>query len=268
MKRTITKGFILALGCVALLTRIAGATPSTHIWSPSTDVQPYGVFHLTYDTYIPVKKDVNGNRPGTVANLGLTAGVLPYEKVNMEVGFDSITNGSSLDDYPFYINAKVGTPEDGIAKGIPAIAFGVYGVGTKTGGEARAGEVPKEGTDLNVYYGKIAKTIGPLGKFSAGYYQGNEKLLVDENGKKDNSGILLCWERTMSEISDNLWVAVDYQGGNNSLGALSYGLSWKFAPNTSVIFGYVDQNNDKLAGVADSFTVQLDIDFDVFNKKK
>jgi len=68
----------------------------------------------------------------------------------------------------------------------------------------------------------------------------------------------------LSEISENLWVAVDYMGGDNSFGALSYGFAWKFAPNTSVIFGYVDQSNDDL--VADSFTVQVDIDFDVFNK--
>jgi len=57
---------------------------------------------------------------------------------------------------------------------------------------------------------------------------------------------------------------VDYMGGDNSFGALSYGFAWKFAPNTSVIFGYVDQIEDDLA--ADTFTVQVDIDFDVFNK--
>ena len=68
----------------------------------------------------------------------------------------------------------------------------------------------------------------------------------------------------MSEISDKLWLSVDYMGGESSFGALAYGFSWKFAPNTSVIFAYVDQNNDDIAAVEDSFTVQVDIDFDIF----
>ena len=152
-----------------------------------------------------------------------------------------------------YLNAKLGIPENAFGDFFPAIAVGGYSIGTKS-----------DVTDYNIYYGKVAKTIGPVGRFSVGYYTGNEKLLVDENGKSSENGVLICWERTISEISDNLWVSVDYMGGDNSFGALSYGFAWKFAPNTSVIFGYVDQIEDDLA--ADTFTVQVDIDFDVFNK--
>lgn len=255
--KALRKGFIAALGMVFLQAGTASATPSTHIWAPSTDVQAYGVFHLTHDVYVPAKTDKNGNRPNTVTNLGLTTGVLPYEKVNMEVGFDHIAGLGAQDEYPYYLNAKVGTPEDALGKGIPAIALGVYGVGTRSVDPSR--------TDYNVYYGKVGKTLPVVGRISVGYYQGNDKLLLDDQGKKDNSGILLCWERTISEISDNLWLAVDYQGGKNSLGALNYGFAWKFAPNTSVIFGYDDYNNPDLV---DTVTVQLDIDFDVFSGKK
>ena len=74
---------------------------------------------------------------------------------------------------------------------------------------------------------------------------------------------MLACERVMSEISENLWLCVDYMSGDSSFGALSYGFSWKFAPNTSVIFAYVDQND---SAFQDSVTVQVDIDFDVFNK--
>lgn len=246
MKRSMKKGFVLALGAVALLTRIASATPSTHIWAPSTDVQAYGVFHLTHDVYVPVE----GAKGTPVTNEGLTVGVIPSEKINMEVGFDLINGYGALDATPLYLNAKVGTPEDALGKGMPAIAVGIYNVGTK-----------QDVTDVNVFYGKIGKTVPTAGRFSIGYFVGNEDLL----GKDENSGILLCWERTMSEISDNLWVAVDYQGSESGLGALSYGFSWKFAPNTSVIFGYDDYNN---ASLADTYTVQLDIDFDVFSGKK
>jgi hypothetical protein len=70
--------------------------------------------------------------------------------------------------------------------------------------------------------------------------------------------VLLSWDRTISEVSDKLWAAVDYQGGDSALGALSFGLAWAFTPDTSVIFGYDVYNNDKIAG-ANTCTVQLDI---------
>ena len=68
----------------------------------------------------------------------------------------------------------------------------------------------------------------------------------------------------MPEISDKLWLAVDYQGGQNYLGALNVGFSWAFSKNVSVIFGY-DIYNNKNAYYnsnnvnANSFTTQLDI---------
>lgn len=255
MKRSMKKGFVLALGAVALLTRTAFATPSTHIWAPSTDVQAYGVFHLTHDTYIPGDKDLP-----VISNEGLTVGVLPSEKVNAEVGFDFINSIGAANLYPLQLNFKVGTPENALGDQIPAIAVGAYGLGTE-----------KDVTDYNIYYAKIGKTVGTAGRFSIGYYQGNDKLLLDENGDEANSGVLLCWERTISEISDNLWVAVDYQGGDSAFGTLNFGFSWKFAPNTSVIFAYDKLNNSKLTDVNladDTYTVQLDIDFDVFSGKK
>jgi hypothetical protein len=251
------------------LTGAAFATPSTHVWSPSTDTQAFGVFHLTADAYVPVQRDEETKtRPNTVTNFGLTLGVLPLEKVGLELGFDHIAGFGVLDSYPFYFNAKLGVPEAAFGKYSPAFAIGGYSIGTKRDGEARVNETPELGTDYDVYYAKLAKTLGPLGRFSAGYYTGNRKLLVDENMESDEHGVLLCWERTMSEISDNLWLSVDYMGGESSFGTLSYGAAWKFAPNVSVILGYVDQNNDKLSGVTDTFTMQVDIDFDVFSGKK
>ncbi|HZX36145.1 MAG TPA: hypothetical protein VFF54_06595 [Thermodesulfobacteriota bacterium] len=245
----------------------AFGTPSTHVWSPSTDIQAYGVGHITADMYVPVKNDSESTpatRPGTVTNLGLTVGVFPYEKLGLEVGFDHIAGFGDYDTYPLYFNAKLGVPEGALGANTPALAIGSYMIGTKSGGESRAGKTPKIGTDVDIYYAKAAKTIGNLGRFSVGYYTGNKSLLVDENGKADEEGVLLAWERTMSEISDNLWLCVDYMGGDSSFGALAYGFSWKFAPNTSVIFGYIDQNNDDIAALEDSFTVQVDIDFDIF----
>lgn len=248
------KKVISAVSAVSLIgvlgAATVNATPSTHIWAPSADIQPYKVVHLTHDVYAPVSDDAAGNRVAPVINLGLTVGVLPFEKINMEAGFDIIQNGTAADANPDYYNVKVGTPENGLVNGFPALAVGVYLIGTKS-----------DVTDYNVMYGKVAKTLGQIGKVSAGYYSGNDKLLLDEKGKKANDGVLLCWERTMTEVSDKLWVAVDYMGGNNALGTLNAGFAWSFTPNISVIFGYDMLNNRDLTGVADTFTTQLDINF-------
>lgn len=233
------------LATIAFMADIAHATPSTQIWIPSTDMQPFKKFHFGLDTYIKTKSQ-DGTTEPTVTNVGFTVGVLPFEKVQMEVGIDYRDIGGEH-TYPLYFNAKLCTPEDVLFKGSPAIAVGGYDFGTKN-----------NVTNYNILYGLVAKTVGKFGRLSAGYYIGNDKLLLDINGNKDNHGILLSWDRTMSEISDKLWAAIDYQGGKSSYGALSFGFSWKFAPNVGVIFGYDIYNESRYKPTA---TIQLDIDF-------
>ena len=225
------------------------ATPSTHIWAPSTDVQPFKKWHITSDFYVPTENDASNVRPDTVTNFGLTVGVLPFKKLNAEVGFDH-KSGTGVDDYPFYFNTKVGIPENAFGEHFPALAIGIYDVGTR-----------EDKTDFNVVYGKAGKTFSlgdvSLGRFSAGYFRGNPDRLR-YNTKESNEGVLFAWERTMTEITDKLWVAVDYQGSKSGYGALNLGFSYKFSDNTSVIFGYDIYNNQDLAN---TYTVQLDIDF-------
>lgn len=225
----------------------AGATPSTQIWIPSTDIQKFQSVHLNVDNYVSANKEDNGTWKAPVYVIGPTIGVLPYEKVQAEAGFDVIKAGLPSDSYPVYLHAKAGTPEGSLFAGSPALALGGYNFGLK-----------KDITYQNVVYGLAARNIGKLGRVSAGYFSGNDKLLLDENGKKANTGVLLSWDRTISEISDKLWAAVDYQGGDSALGALSLGFSWAFAPNASLLFGYDIYNNSRVAG-ADTVTVQLDV---------
>lgn len=225
----------------------AWATPSTQVWIPSTDVQKFKSVHLNVDNYVSSEKETAGNWKAPLLVIGPTVGVLPYEKVKAEVGFDLMRAGVAADSDPLYLHAKIGTPEGSAFAGSPALALGGYNFGTK-----------KDVTDQNIVYGLAAKNVGKLGRFSAGYFSGNDKVLVDENGDKENTGVLLSWDRTISEVSDKLWAAVDYQGGDSALGALSFGLAWAFTPDTSVIFGYDVYNNDKIAG-ANTYTVQLDI---------
>jgi hypothetical protein len=245
---------ITVLVCVVSV-EYSFSTPSTQIWIPSTDFQKWKSMHLGLDNYIRTSK-VDGVRGAGMFDLGLTTGLLPFEKFQGEIGVDFLSMGdSNYDDYPVYFNAKIGFPENALFKNAPAIAIGGYNLGLK-----------KDLTNYNIVYGLISKTIPVIGRLSAGYYTGNEKLLVDEDLEKANSGVLLSWDRTMAEISDKLWLAVDYQGGENYLGALSFGASWAFSKNVSVIIGY-DIYNNKNAYYntnnqnANTFTAQVDINF-------
>lgn len=231
---------------MVLTAGIAYATPSTQIWIPSTDIQKYKTLHFGLDTYIKTERTDEGVNEPTVTNMGLTGGVLPFKKVQLEVGIDYRDTGG-IHDYPLYFNAKLGTPEGEFFKGSPSIAVGGYDFGSKS-----------NVANYNIAYGLAAKTFGKLGRLSAGYYAGNDKLLLDIEGNKDNHGVLLSWDKTISEISDKLWASVDYQGGDNSYGALSFGVAWSFAPNVSVIVGCDIYNESAYKPTA---TVQLDINF-------
>lgn len=250
------------VSCCLFIVSQCYATASTHIWAPSTDVQPYKKWHLTSDYYVPTESNSSGARPNTITNLGLTVGVLPFEKLNAEVGFDHKSGYGDLDDYPWYFNTKLGIPENAYGRFFPALAIGIYDVGTK-----------ENKTSSNVTYFKAGKTFytgdfcsgkrfSPadgfcFGRFSAGYFRGDSDLLL-HGTKKDNDGALLAWERTMTEISDKLWVCLEYQGTRSSYGAWNAGFSWKFADNVSGLFGYNFYNDRDLA---DTYTVQIDIDF-------
>ena len=267
---------LAAFTLCGLMASIASATPSTQVWIPSTDIQPYKTVHLNFDSYIRTGKEPSsntgyfgipdgGNLP-PLYDFGPTVGVLPFEKIQAEVGFDLIYGGANtpagLDKYPIYGNFKIGMPEDNTW--VPAVAVGMYGIGTKKG-EVANGVYTKTGTDANIYYGLVAKTLPVVGRLSVGYYGLNKNASVagvyDRNGSKgDDNGLLASWDRTMTEISDKLWLAVDYQGSKSALGAWSFGASWAFAKNVSVILGYDVYNNKKVAG-QNTATIQVDINF-------
>jgi hypothetical protein len=229
------------------LTGLAFSTPSTQIWVPSTDVQAFKVVHFGFDMFIKTSRQTSGVREPSVINNGLTVGVLPFSEVQMEVGLDQRVVGfDGYDTYPLYFNAKVGLPEDGIFKGFPAIALGGFDIGTR-----------KNVTNFNVLYGVVAKTLPVVGRLSVGYFTGNEKLLLGRDGGKDNAGLIASWDRTISEVSDKLWLCVDYMGTKSGYGALSAGLAWKFADNVGVIGAMNFWNNTDYRPTA---TLQVDID--------
>jgi hypothetical protein len=235
----LTIALFIFICCVCSLIQ---ATPSTIIWIPSVDFQTYKSYHLGIDNYAYDFK--NGKAfSGTAfpTDLGLTVGVLPFSSVQAEMGVDYFTPQLS----PFFLNAKIGVPEGALADWSPAIAVGGFNFGFL-----------KNVTDYNIVYGIVGKTFPFIGRLEAGCFSGNKKVLVDlSTGNADNSGVLLSWDRQIPEISENLWLAVDYQGTKSSFGALSYGFAWSFSKNVSVIFARDVFNAD----FPSTFTMQLDI---------
>ncbi|MCU0652417.1 MAG: hypothetical protein MUC39_05705 [Candidatus Omnitrophica bacterium] len=258
---------ILSFTFCALCFAFSYATPTTLIWAPSTDIQPYKKIHLNVDNYTSVRgKDHNDVRLYVQQVYGPTFSLLsdkpeenllgklwsPLGKIMAETGFDYKKGfGPLLDKWPLYFHFKLGVPEDAYFKYMPAFAVGCYDMGYK-----------HNYTNNNVWYLRGAKTLNigklNLGRFSAGYFNGNAKTLRDQDSLRDNQGAMLAWERTMSEISDKLWLCVDYQGTRSTYGALNYGFAWKFTNNISTIIGYEVYNNPNYRN---TITFQLDIDF-------
>jgi hypothetical protein len=228
----------------------AGATATTHIWAPSTDVQALNRWHVTSDIYLPAERDAAGDRIPAVTNVGLTVGVLPMKALNLELGVDHKSGLGPLDDYPMYGNLKLGVPEGAFGAASPALAIGVFDVGTEP-----------DRTDFNVAYAKVAKTLplgrSSLGRISLGYFSGSRELLLDPRGARDNHGVLAAWERTCPEISERLWVCLEYTGSRSAYGAFSVGAAWKCGDNVALLVGYDKFNSDEFV---DTATVQVDID--------
>jgi hypothetical protein len=234
--KSIQKTTLIMFAILVTTSSFVNATPSTIIWILSVDFQPYGVYHLGIDNYA---YDFNTGKPysgiGLPTDLGLTVGVLPFSNVQAEIGIDYFAPQWS----PFSLNAKVGVPEGVITDWSPAIAVGGFGLGFS-----------KNVTDYNIVCGIVGKTVPVIGRIEAGLFSGNKNLLAP-----DNTGFLLSWDRIIPEISENLWLAIDYQSGKSGFGAFSFGFAWSFSKNVSVIFARDEFNAD----IPGAFTMQLDI---------
>lgn len=240
------KKLLTAVGFLFIFaqTSVVHATPSTQIWIPSTDIQEKGVVHFGADTYNTLGKDSADPDPTkagySVINYGLTVGAFATEKVGLEVGID----WREVSENTTYYNAKFGVNEGAMFGGSPALALGGYEFGAKS-----------DATDYNILYGLAAKTFGDFGRLSAGFYSGNDKLLVDKNGKKDATGVLASFDRSFGE---KFWGAIDYMGGGNAYGALSFGASYALSDKSSFILGYDIYNN---SDIPSTMTFQLDVNF-------
>jgi hypothetical protein len=248
---------ILACGLVVLVfgfwyLAFAWATPSTTYWTTCTpDVQPYGKWHITYDSYFTVgrKGTEQGDFP---TDIGLTVGVLPYEKLNMEVGIDLL---EPTDD-PLFFNAKLGTPEGSLYEGSPAMSFGVWNMGTQDGI-----------TDYDIWHFVAGKTLpGNFGRLHGGAYTGSTNTLRSSDGDVENKGFMIGWDKGFYPVEEGqrefnrFILAADYASGDNAIGGGGVGLYAFFTPDVSLLVGPVWFNDEDLNGDY-KWTMQLDINF-------
>ena len=235
---------VLAVALTFVSTASVEATPSTTYWTPCTfDVQPYGVWHITYDSYFTVGK--RGATKGDFAtDVGLTVGVLPFEKVKLELGFDLM---EPTDD-PLFFNGKLGMPEGSLFSGSPALNIGIFNVGTKKGV-----------TDYNIVDFIVGKTLPyNLGRLHVGYYKGNGKTLKSASGKKEDQGFMVGYDKYI--YKDKVMLAADYASGKNVIGGGGVGLYYFFTKDIDLLVGPVWFNDQDLNGGM-KWTVQLDVNF-------
>jgi hypothetical protein len=247
---------IVVLTLAAIRPQAARATPSTTFWAPSTpSVQPYGVLHMTYDTYF-------GRRAAYPIDAGLTMGVLPGKKLQAEIGFDLFYPtfaGSRAVSAPFVLNAKVGSPEDACFKGQPAWSVGIFGIGLE-----------QDVNDQNALYAMLGKTISHLGFAQIGAYYGtNERLFLSATGDEARSGLLAGWASPAIHAPhlDKVVFAWDIQTGHNVLGATGGGAYLYITPAVDLLMGpvYFFEPDLQPGGSRWMWTMQLDVDLDLLS---
>jgi hypothetical protein len=256
MKRLSAAVFLVALA--------AQATPSTTFWAPSTTaIQPFLVPHITYDTYFWNKPASGANgSPIYPVTTGLTMGVLPWEDLQLEVGFDLLLPGGD----PLLLNAKLGVPEDKLFAYQPSLAFGIMGAGTK---KSTATTV---GTDYNMLYAQMQHSIPAVGGYLSvgGYYALQERLFQASDGSGTQRAGFMGGVVSPDIMVNLPWLlkisfAADVQTGKNAFGAAGGGIYLNFTDKIDLLTGpvYFFDPGAQPGGRQWFWTVQLDVDLPI-----
>jgi hypothetical protein len=240
---------------------VANATPTTTFWAPSTTaIQPLLTPHITYDTYF--WKGPSAGQAGSPVypvTTGLTLGVLPWDNLQLELGFDLLLPSSD----PFLFNAKLGVPEDKLFPFQPSLAVGIMGVGTKKSTATTLG------TDYNMLYAQVQHTIPVVGGYvsAGGYYGLQDKLFQASDGSGTNragfmGGFISPDININAPWLQKINVAADVQTGKNAFGAAGGGLYFYFTDKVDLLTGpvYFLDAGSQPGGRQWFWTVQLDID--------
>ncbi len=274
-----------------VLTGTVFATPSTTYWTPATsDIQGFNVWHIGVDNYFRLSQtqgDIDhGQAMALPTDIGLTVGVLPFEKINMEMGIDYLAPGVFAHPalrsmaHSGLFNAKIGTPEGAFfGSWFPAFNLGIFNVGTKS-----------QVSNMDIVDFLVGKTLGPFGRIHGGGYYGNPgSVLMNKNGCKpgaspmsgfacapgqggtsssdahQNAGVMVGYDYGFWPVKDkagneyNKWMfAADYASGKNYIGGGGFGMYHFFTKDISLLTGPVWFNDHVINGQW-KWTVQLDI---------
>ncbi len=242
------------LVALLFLAQPALATNSTTFWTPMTpDIQPFGVLHFGVDNYFSVERDSKNVLPTDFTVL--TVGLLPFKKVQMEVGADHIANTA----HPWLFNGKIGSPENAWFDGSPALQVGVFNA-TKKFRTSRA--------DANVFFAVVGKTLTRVGRFSIGPYWGNHATLLSCTGAAGNAGFMVAFDRGFLAVYRNgaeykrVILAADYASGKNAVGGGGAGVNYFLTRDISVLVGPAFFNDSGINGLW-KITAQLDINLNI-----
>lgn len=241
----------LVVGALLVVAEAASATPSTTFWSPATTyVQPYMVPHITYDSYF--------GEPGAYPiDTGITMGVLPFEKLQGEIGADLFYPGKTKNG--FLLNAKLVIPENSFGEYFPGLSLGVQNIGFE-----------KNVNDLYLVHATVAKTFPVVGNIGLGAYYGvNDRLLLSDTGRKQQLGAMASWTSPDFVINlpglNKIVLLGDMMTGENAFGAVGGGLGLYFTPWIDLLTGPVFFLDKQMQPGSASmlWTVQLDVDVDL-----
>ncbi|MBI3794412.1 MAG: hypothetical protein HY280_06745 [Nitrospinae bacterium] len=223
------------IGFIVLVLTIlsAGASfalPLKIIMIPSTDVQPYGTFHLGIEEDTTMFTDQGNGGHSNPTDFGLTTGIFNSELLLVDIGVD--VKEASPSGKPFDFNAKIATTEEAFGKIGPLLAVGVYDLGPDVGVN-----------NFNIGYGSASKVFGFLGRATIGYFYGNPQMMKAADGTNQSQGVMFGYDRRMTELNEKLWFGIDYFSGRSVYGAVSFGIGWTFSEKASLILGYVRYND-------------------------
>jgi hypothetical protein len=182
---------------------------------------------------------------------GLTLGVLPFDAIQGEVGFDLLYPTQN----PLLLNAKLTLVEDKLFALQPGLSIGVANVGVNSA------------TDSTMVYAVAGKLLPVVNTTVAigGYYGLNSRFYSDANGKKAQAGLLASVASPalkVGKVIDSLQLIGDLQTGSNAFGAAGGALAVYFTPTVSVLTGPVFFFEKALqpGGSEVMWTLQLDVD--------
>jgi hypothetical protein len=245
-----------ACAVIGMTPLMASATPSSTYWAPSVATcQAKYVPHVTYDTYYGKGTPPPGaGAPAYPIDTGLTMGILPWNKVQAEAGFDVLLPSSK--PVFFFLNAKLCTPESSLFKGSPAISAGIYDLGFHAGV-----------TNYTVVHLMFQKSLPIGGYLAAGLYHGtNDLLFTNSDGRVVETGAMIGWTSPDIKIGlkglQKLTIAGDIQTGKNVLGGGGAGVYVFFNDYVSLLVGPVFYTDSALqpGRAGHLWTTQLDID--------